>query len=128
MSLEIEIPKEITKYEAKLMFGLTTRQCVCTAAAIGSAIATNWLCGIFAPNAATFAMIAVAIPFVLVGFVKRYGMPFEKYAIGYIKTTFLAPLKRKNKIKNQFALINTEMNTETDGKKVKYKKSKLAFK
>ncbi len=32
--IEIKIPKEITEYKEKFLFGLTIRQCVCAAAAL----------------------------------------------------------------------------------------------
>ena len=32
--IEIKIPKEITEYKEKILFGLTIRQCVCAVAAL----------------------------------------------------------------------------------------------
>lgn len=128
MSLEIKIPKEITKYEAKLIGPLTSRQTVWSVVGAVVAIVVKNLCDVVAPDWSIYACVLAVIPFALIGFVKIYEMPFEKFAIGYIKTHVIAPQKRKSKVKNQFAVMDAEMNQKVDGKKVKYKKSKLAFK
>ena len=128
MSLEIKIPKEITKYEAKLIGPLTTRQTVCLIPGFGAAILAKMLCDQLAPSITGMAMILVFIPFGLLGFVKVYEMPFEQFAVGWFKTRFLAPSKRKTIVKNQFAIIDKEMEIKDTKKKAKYKKSKLAYK
>jgi hypothetical protein len=128
MSLEIKIPKEITKYEAKLIGPLTGRQtafCVLGGVAV---IGVNAIVSKINPDWTTMACVFAAAPFGALGFFKIYEMPFEKFAIGYIKTNLLTPQKRKTKIKNQFAAIDAEMNMTTEKKKAKYKKSKAAFK
>lgn len=128
MSLEIQIPKEITKYEAKLIGPLTGRQTIWSVVGAVAAILTKNAVDFVAPEWSIIACVFAALPFALIGFVKVYEMPFEKYAIGYIKTHLMAPQKRKSKIKNQFALISAEMEPKSDEKKPKYKKSKAAFK
>lgn len=130
MQNPIEIPREITKYEAKLLFGLTARQCVYYALAIAVVLILNSVLKPVLADMALYVGIFLAIPLVLIGTIKIYGMPLEKFAIGYIKTNLIAPSKRKTKIVNQFAVITEEMETvKKDGKKKpKYKASKLAFK
>lgn len=128
MSLEVKIPKEITQYEAKLVGPLTTRQTVwgVLGAVAGWGAYTVSKAFISQDMALTMCLIA-ALPFLLVGFVKLYEMPFEKFVIGYVKTHMLSPLKRKTAIKNQFAIIDAEMNPVVEDKKAKYKRSNLAF-
>ena len=127
MSLEIKIPKEITKYEAKLIGPLTTRQTIWSVFGAVGAIAAKVLCDKIAPDWSIYAMVFACLPFALIGFVKVYEMPFEQFAIGYIKTRLIVPTKRKSIIKNQFALVAAEMSS-VDAKPQKYKKSKLALK
>ena len=127
MSLEIKIPQEITKYEAKLIGPLTSRQTLWSVLGGVAVIAVNYLVKLVSPDSALAACFFTAIPFALMGVVKIYGMPFEKYAIGYIQTKIFAPQKRKSKVKNQFAIIDAEM-SQGPNKKTKYKKSKLAYK
>lgn len=127
MSLEIKIPKEITKYEAKLIGPLTTRQTIFSVLGAAAAIGVKFLCDAVAPDLSIYAMVLACVPFAACGFIKVYEMPFEQFAIGYIKTRLIVPTKRKSIIKNQFAMVSAEMNS-TDAKKPKYKQSKQAFK
>ncbi|MEE0929957.1 MAG: PrgI family protein [Acutalibacteraceae bacterium] len=127
MSLEIKIPKEINKYEAKLIGPLTSRQTLWTVLGAGAAMLTNMVCKQIAPDWTIIAMVLVCTPFAAMGFVNVYDMPFGKFVIGFLKTNMMSPLKRKSIIKNQFALIDEEMNS-LEHKNTKYKKSKKAFK
>lgn len=128
MSLEIPIPKEITKYEAKLIGPLTGRQTFWSVLGCGAAILAKSVVDQIAPDIAVHACVFAALPFAAMGFIKVYEMPFEKFAIGYVKTHLLSPTKRKTKIKNQFAMLDDEMNSIDEKKKAKYKRSKAAFK
>lgn len=129
MSLEIKIPKEVTKYEAKLVGPLTAKQTVYCGIGGLLVIGVRYICNIIAPEATTVAMVLTFAPFALLGFCKPYGQPLDKFIVGYIKTNMLSPRMRKSKIKNQFEAIDKEMKmingTKTKGK---YKKSKAAFK
>ena len=127
MSLEIKIPKEITQYEAKLIGPLTTRQTIWTVLGGIAAIGTHALTKAIIPDYALYITLFACVPFALVGFVKVYEMPFEQFAIGYIKTNLITSTKRKSIVKNQFALIAAEIDS-IETKKPKYKKSKQAFK
>lgn len=86
MSLEVKIPKEITEYEGKIIGGLTGRQLLASFLAISSML-------VIYPNITKLlgndlgqpiAMIII-VPIWLVGFVKKDGFPFEKYAINIIR-------------------------------------------
>ena len=101
--IEIEIPKDIRAYEAKLIGPLTTRQLFCI---IGLGVscfltykASVNLLGEDSSLIWFFPMV-IAIPFALIGWVKPYGLTFEKFAKSVFKTMFLAPTKRIYKIKN----------------------------
>ena len=103
--IELEIPKDIRAYEAKLIGPFTTRQLFC---AIGGAL------GFYGSYKAAAAVlgedssliwlfpIIVAIPFALIGWVKLYGLTFEKFAKSVFVSMFLAPTKRLYKIENTF--------------------------
>lgn len=129
MQNPIEIPREITRYETKVVGSLTGRQCVYYALAIIVVLIINSLLTPIMGDMGLYIGIFCAVPLILIGTIKVYGMPLEKFAIGYIKTNLIAPAKRKTKIVNQFAIICEEMETvKNDKKKMKYKKSKAAFK
>ena len=101
--IEIEIPQDIRKYEAKLIGPFTTRQLLCTIGlVIGCVISYKAATSLFGSDSSlrTIFPMIVAIPFGLVGFYKPYGMPFEKFAKSVFVSMFLAPTKRLYKIKN----------------------------
>lgn len=128
--IEIKIPKEINKYEAKLISVFTTRQTVCVAITCVLCILTYNILKPIDTNIASFACFAVAVPFVLCGWYKPYGMHFEQFFKTVLFSAFLAPAKRKYKIKNYYEIFGTSA-SETDQKKTrkkKYKKSNKAFK
>ena len=66
----------------------------------------------------------LVIPVIMAGWLEPYGMPFEQFIKAAFFYNFLAPTKRKYKIKNYFEeLVNSEPE-----KPIKYKKSKEGFK
>lgn len=103
--IEIEIPKDINKYEAKLVGPLTTRQTACLVGALGlgiptfSALTNN----LGAPqDVAIIVMILIVSPFLLVGWIKPYGMAFEKFIQTAFVSNVLSPAKRKYVTDNNF--------------------------
>ena len=92
--LEVKIPKEIRDYQESIFFGLSARQFIFSCAAIGVAVGVyfsfrkplgtevvSWLC------------ILCAAPFAAIGFFRYNGMPFEKFALAWIRSEFLMPKK-----------------------------------
>ena len=92
--MEVKINKDIRTYSETIFFGLTLRQCICSALAclvaviiyflfkekLGTEI-TSWIC------------IIGVLPFALVGFIKYNGMNFETVFFSIIKTKILTPKK-----------------------------------
>lgn len=95
--IEIEIFNDIKDQPAKLVGPFTTRQAVC---ALGAGLlgfvaykGTNALFG--SGNSYTFLAIMIcALPFILLGWIKPYGLPFEKFASNMLYTYLLPPRKR----------------------------------
>ena len=78
--IEIKIPKEITDYKEKFLFGLTVRQFVCVVAALAVCVPLF----IFGKDAlgedlVGWIVILVAVPIFAFGFFKYDGMQFEKF-------------------------------------------------
>lgn len=101
--LEAQIPKDIRKYETKLVGPFTTRQIIFVIIACVLAYITY----IF--TKAPEGCVLVAIPPVVFGYIKPYGMPLEKF----IKTAFisnvLSPKNRLYKVNNIFAKCKGKM-------------------
>lgn len=92
--LEVKIPKEIRDYQESIFFGLSARQFIFSCAAVVVAVGVyflfhkplgteivSWLCILF------------AAPFAAIGFFRYNGMPFEKFALAWIRSEFLIPKK-----------------------------------
>lgn len=84
MAIEIQVPREITAYQAKVVMGMSWRQLACAAAMTILGFATIFV-GYLADFVETsqYIVIAIIIPFAALGWYRPRGLPFEKYA-GYI--------------------------------------------
>ncbi|NLD49102.1 MAG: PrgI family protein [Clostridiaceae bacterium] len=81
MSIEVRIPKEITEYKEKILFGLSLRQLICFAVAIISGVATYYFGSmLLGRDMASYLVIVEVIPVFAIGFIRKNGFPFEKYA------------------------------------------------
>lgn len=128
--IEIEIPKDINKYEAKLVGPFTTRQTICFVLACVCGIPTFLFLKDKVPtDVASIVTMIIFIPFVLVGWVKPYGMTFEKFAQTAFISNFVAPAKRKYVTMNQYEqLINPNFSYEMVRKSISpTKKEREAF-
>ncbi|MCU7194811.1 hypothetical protein GMA43_11885 [Turicibacter sanguinis] len=126
MSLEVKIPKEITEYEGKIIFGLTGRQILASFVAIGTML-------IIYPNVTKLlgekvgqpiAMLII-VPIWLVGFVKKDGLSFEKYALNIIRFYFS---KKKRYFSTDLNKILKDFEIEQGVKKNVKKHTKTNFK
>lgn len=148
MAIEIKMPKEINKYEAKAvgMFSMRQLLClfICMPICVGLFILVKPYVG---TDIAGFVVIPPAAVGWLFGWYKPYGMKFEKYMKTVFVNSFLAPTKRLYKTENYYAGILKEIEKEEEAealraleeatgkkakprseKKKKYKRSKLAIK
>lgn len=108
--IEIQIPKDINKYEAKLVGPFTTRQTACfvVACAIGIPTFTGLTKLGWGQDLAIMVMLIFVMPCLLVGWVKPYGMNFEKFVQTAFISNILAPQKRKYATFNIYELLNKE--------------------
>ena len=112
--IEIKIPKEVTKYEAKLIGPFTARQCIALAIFVPIAVLTynlarNYLSSAIAP----YLCILVATPGALFGWVKPYGLKFEEFAKSVVLNGFIAPSKRVHKSESYYDLLSKAANELT---------------
>lgn len=118
------IPRDISKYEAKQMLGLTTRQlCLYVPGAV-LGVVVFFLTRDVIGQAAIFLALLTAMPFLLFASFKPLGLPLEKF----IKTTFLpmmlAPANRRYKTENTYSNIIKPLSSTTMNKSTKKYKSK----
>ncbi len=94
--IEIKIPKEITEYKEKFLFGLTVRQCVSVAAALAICVPL-FIFGkdYLGEDITSWLVILIAVPVFGFGFVKYNGMTFERLLAVIYRQKFAEPQKRK---------------------------------
>lgn len=89
MPLEVKIPKEITEYREKIMFGLSVRQLICVAIATIICTVSYFSARPFIGNdLAGYLVLVIAMPIMGVGFLRINGFTFEKYVMLIVKHTF----------------------------------------
>lgn len=99
--MEININKDIREYTEGVFFGLNLRQLICSALAVGSAVAVYFGCrGTISQDVITYFCIAAAIPFAAIGFIKYNGMPMEKIFVAWMKDNFICPRRLNAKANN----------------------------
>ena len=101
----VRVPKDIRKYETRVIGPLSLRQTICGGIAIG-------LCVVFyqfvskplglSQDAMFFGCFLVAIVPLLIGWVKPYGINFEDFAKVAITTSVVFPAIRTYKTRNTY--------------------------
>lgn len=101
--IERKIPRDISKYEAKLMLGLTTRQVVLGAPGVALAVAVFFLFKDKVGDLALFFALLTALPFLAFAAFKPLGMPLEKFIKTAMLPLLFAPANRRYKTENTYA-------------------------
>lgn len=88
--MESNVNREIRNYHEGVVMGLSVRQTVCGLLAAGLAAGANFgLQPFIGTEAASIICIfAAAIP-AAIGFVSFHGLPFEKFAVAWLRTMFI---------------------------------------
>ena len=111
--MEIKINKEIRNYKETLFFGLSLRQFICSALAVGVAVAIFFtLRNVLDRETVSWLCIVGAAPVAVAGFFKYNGMTLEKFLWAFIKSEFLLAGNRVWKSENYYLTA-----LEKEGKK-----------
>ncbi len=101
--MEIKIPKEVRAHKETIFFGLTLRQFVCAAVAVGLAAGVYLLAGVLiGRETASWLCILCAAPFALAGFFSYNGMTLERFAWAVLKSQILCAGPRVFKAENLY--------------------------
>lgn len=94
--IEIKIPKEITEYKERFLFGLTIRQCLSAAAALAICVPL-YIFGkdYLGEDVVSWLIILVGVPIFAFGFFRYDGMPFEQLLMLIYRQKWVEPQKRK---------------------------------
>lgn len=120
MSIEVRVPKEITEYKEKILFGLSIRQLICFGSAITLGIGSYYFISKYInQNLASYIVILETIPLFALGFFKKDGFTFEKYVMLIFKhKTKISKRTYKSEL-NIDKIINRDV--ENNSKKFKLK-------
>lgn len=93
--IEIKVPKEITDYKEKFLFGLTVRQFVSAVAALAVCVPL-FIFGkdLLGEDIVGWVIILLAAPIFAFGFFKYDGMYFENFLALVYRQKWLEPQKR----------------------------------
>ena len=117
--IDKKIPRDISKYKAKLMLGLTTRQVVLFAPGAALALLTYFLTRDYLGDMSIFLGLIVATPFILFAAFRPLGLPLEQFIKSALLPMFLAPTNRRYEIQNTYSNV---FNTTQPSQKKKNKK------
>ena len=115
--MEIRINKEIKDYHESLFFGLSTRQFICSVAAVGAAVGIYFgLKNYIDKETVSWLCIVAAAPIAVAGFFKYNGMNFEEFVGAWFRSEFLAAGVRKFESTNYlYEMIKEELNNGSMG-------------
>ncbi len=121
MAVEVEMNRDIREFEPKIISVFTARQLYCVGIGILYAVPLGMMIptGDFMYN--LIIMVALATPAILSGWVKIYGMYFDKFFLSVLLPYFLSPQVRKYKTENTYETLLTEAEDDTKKKKTKKK-------
>ena len=125
--IEIRIPKEIKNYREKLFFGLTLRQCICTAIALLIGVPIYIFGNRFLPReAVSWVVILIAVPLMFTGFFRYNDMAFEQFVVELVRF-YTSPRQRIYSYEPPFmelriGYINEELTAEIENAKARKKR------
>ena len=126
--MEIRINKEIKDYHESLFFGLSTRQFICSVAAVGAAVGIYFgLKNYIDKETVSWLCIVAAAPIAVAGFFNYNGMNFEEFIGAWFRSEFLATGVRKFESTNYlYEIVKEEIDDGNMGYVRKKKPNKKA--
>ncbi len=119
-----DIPRDISKYEAKLMLGLTTRQVCLYVPGVAAALLVFFMLKGVLGDLALFLAILTALPFILFASFKPLGMPMEQFLKTSLLEFLFAPANRRYQIENTYSKTLKPVSQTATGKSNKKYMSK----
>lgn len=126
--MEIKVNKEIKNYKESIFFGLSFRQFLCSALALGAAVGVYFaLSNVLDKETVSWLCIVCAAPIAVTGFFQYNGLNFEKFVWAVIKSEFLLSGVRLYKSRNIYneLLEEVKRNGRTEKKHKKSAKRKI---
>ena len=109
----VTIPKDLSRIQSKVLFGLTKRQVICFGAAA--------LVGVplfFLAKASLLCMILVMLPFFLFAMYEKNGQPLEVFLGHLIQNKFIRPKVRIYQTNNLYSALVRQSQLEQEVKRI----------
>ena len=122
----VTIPKDLSRIQSKVLFGLTKRQVICFGAAALVGVPLFFLAkASLGTTTAALCMILVMLPFFLFAMYERHGQPLEVILGQMIQTLFIRPKERPYQTHNFYAAVQQQIQVDKEVRAV-VQKSKAA--
>ena len=111
----VTIPKDLSKVQSKVLFGLTKRQVICFGAAALIGVPLFFLTrGALGTTTAALCMILVMLPFFLFAMYERNGQPLEVMLGHLIQNKFIRPKVRIYQTNNLYSALIRQSKLEKE--------------
>lgn len=122
----VTIPKDLTKIQSKMLFGLTKRQLVCFGSAALIGVPLFFLSrGALGTTTAALCMIMVMLPFFLFAMYERNGQPLEVFLGHLIQNKFIHPKERIYQTNNLYSALIRQSDLEKEVRNIASKNGKI---
>lgn len=115
----VTIPKDLSRIQSKVLFGLTKRQVICFGAAALVGVPLFFLAkASLGTTTAALYMILVMLPFFLFAMYEKNGQPLEVF-LGYlIQNKFIRPKVRIYQTNNLYSALVRQSELEQEVKRI----------
>ena len=121
----VTIPKDLSKVQSKVLFGLTKRQVICFGAAAIIGVPLFFLTkGALGTTTAALCMILVMLPFFLFAMYQRNGQPLEVFLGHLIENKFIRPKVRVYQTNNLYSALVRQYELKQEVRAIAGKNSK----
>lgn len=121
----VTIPKDLSRVQSKVLFGLTKRQVICFGAAAIIGVPLFFLSrGTLGTTTAALCMILVMLPFFLFAMYQRNGQPLEVFLGHLIENKFIRPKVRIYQTNNLYSALVRQYELEQEVRKIAGKNGK----
>ena len=119
----VPVPKDLAQVKTKVVFNLTKRQLICFGGGVLVGLPLFFLLRERLPGSgAVLSMIAVMLPFFLLGMYEKNGQPLEKVLHHYIQSRFVRLKRRPYKTDNLYAALTRQIQYEQEVSRIVQKK------
>ena len=115
----VTIPKDLSRIQSKVLFGLTKRQVICFGAAALVGVPLFFLAkSNLGTTTAALCMILVMLPFFLFAMYEKNGQPLEVFLGHLIQNKFIRPKVRIYQTNNLYSALVRQSQLEQEVKRI----------